>query len=507
METKKNIELLIKSRYPVIYLITWEEDRVIHMCSAIAEEMKKNLYLWSITDGMICIDKVISSAKTPYSALELIESKDDGIFLLRDFHHYIDDHIIKRKLRDLVIAFRNFSRTIIITSPVMKIPVELEKDITVIDYKLPSLSEMDRIFSLVTENFSSQNINISIHTGEEREEIVKSLLGFTRREAEQILAKVAVMKSRIGIEDIELILKEKEQIIRKAGFLEFYSNVEHFSHIGGLNNLKKWLKKRALAFTQKARDFGLPEPKGILLTGLPGCGKSLCAKAIAGQWKKPLLHFDLGRVMGGLVGESERNMRKALKIAESVAPAILWIDEIEKAFSGVLDGGDSGVTSRLLGTLLTWMEEHESPVFIVATANNINILPEELIRRFDEVFFVDLPYQREREEIFRIHLSKRNRDTRDFNMELLAQRSEGFSGSEIEQIIVSSIFDTLSDGVDFNSELILKNIKETFPLSVSMKERLDLLRKTGKERFRMASTESGLPNFNDLNLGDIIKFS
>ncbi len=507
METKKNIELLIKSGYPVIYLITWEEDRVMYMCSAIAEEMKKSLYLWTVTDGMICGNKVMASGKRPYSALELIESKDSGIFILRDFHHYIDDHMIKRKLRDLVISFRNTSRTIIITSPVMKIPVELEKDITVIDYKLPSLSEMDSIFSIVTDNFSSQGINISIDTAEEREEIVKSLLGFTRREAEQILAKVAVMKGTIGTEHIELILKEKEQIIRKAGFLEFYPYVEHFSHIGGLNNLKKWLNKRALAFTQKARGFGLPEPKGILLTGLPGCGKSLCAKAIAGQWKKPLLHFDLGRVLGGLVGESERNMRKALKIAESVAPAILWIDEIEKAFSGVLDGGDSGVTSRLLGTLLTWMEEHESPVFIVATANNINILPEELIRRFDEVFFVDLPYQREREEIFRIHLSKRNRDTRDFNMELLAQKSEGFSGSEIEQVIVSSIFDTLSDDVDFNSDLILKNIKETFPLSVSMKERLDLLRKTGKERFRMASTESELPRFQDLNLGDIIKFS
>ncbi len=501
----RKIKLLIKSGYPLIYLVTWEEDRVLHMLSEVSSELKKDLYIWSLTDGMIKGDKPLASTRTPVGALELIQSKDRGIFVLRDFHHYIEEPFITRKLRDLVMEFRNCPRTVLIISPVMKIPVELEKDITVIDIKLPRMDKMNEILSHITDGFSCQGIEISIPHGEGREEFLKSLLGFTGREAEQVLSKIAVMEGRISIEDMDLILREKEQLIRKAGFLEFYSKVESFEHIGGLNQLKLWLKKRALAFTKRAREFGLPEPKGLLLAGVPGCGKSLCAKSIAREWKKPLLHFELGRVLGGLVGESERNMRSALKIAEGVSPAILWIDEIEKAFSGISDGGDSGVTSRLLGTLLTWMEEHENPVFVVATANDINILPEELMRRFDEIFFVDLPFQREREEIFRIHLSKRHRDPRDFNLELLATNTDGFSGAEIEQIIISSLYDTLSDEVPFNTDLILKNTKEIIPLSVSMKEKIDNLREIAMNRFRMASVEPSLPVFSELDLRGIFR--
>jgi len=504
-DSKKEIEILLKSSYPLIYMVTWEEDRVLDLFYELSDKLKKNLYVWSVTDGFLSVNKSVASTKTPESSLEYINrSKENSVFILRDFHHYIKEPFIIRKLRDLVSFLSRTGSHIIIISPLLAIPVELEKDITVIDYKLPELRDMDKIFADTLAGFSFQGIKIKI-SSEEREEILKSLLGLTRREAEQVLARAAVMTGTIDGEVIDLILKEKEQIIKKSGFLEFYPSKENFGNLGGLYNLKLWLKKRSLAFTEKARAFGIPPPRGLLLTGIPGCGKSLCAKAIAYEWKKPLLHFDLGRILGGLVGESERNMRRALKIAESVAPAILWIDEIDKAFAGVSDGGDSGVTSRLLGTFLCWMEEKEEAIFIVATANNIRILPEELIRRFDEVFFLDLPSQREREEIFKIHLEKRDKDSKNFNLELLAQMTDGFSGAEIEEAIISALFDSLSEEVELNTELILKNVKLSIPLSVSMGENIDLLRQVAAHRFRLASATPGLPSLGNVNLDDIIR--
>ena len=505
IDYKKEFEILLKASYPIIYTVTWEEERVLDLCSRLSKKLSKKIYVWSVTEGFLTVNKHIPSTKDPANALEhILNTKERAIFILRDFHHYIKDPFITRKVRDLILELGASEKNIIIISPLLSIPVELEKDITVIDFKLPEIEEIEKITDEIFSNFSSQGIKINLSPGEEKEKVQRALMGLTGREIEQVLAKAAVINNKITPQVIELILKEKEQIIRKSGFLEFYPSSENFKKIGGLNNLKAWLKKRSIAFTRKAKDFGIRPPKGLLLTGIPGCGKSLSAKAVACEWKRPLLHFDLGRILGGLVGESEKNLRKALKIAESIAPAILWIDEIDKAFAGVSDGGDSGVTSRLLGTFLCWVEEMKKPVFIVGTANNIRALPEELIRRFDEVFFLDLPFEREREEIFKIHLEKRSKEIKNFNLELLAQISEGFSGAEIEDVIVSALFDSLSEEVEFNTELIAKNIKVSIPLSVSMKENIKALREMARHRFRMASSSPGLPRLGRADLDNII---
>jgi SpoVK/Ycf46/Vps4 family AAA+-type ATPase len=299
-----------------------------------------------------------------------------------------------------------------------------------------------------------------------------------------------VQHKRFDIDDIPEILMEKEQIIRKSGILEFYATSDNFGDVGGLDELKSWLGARIQAFSEQARKKHLPPPKGILLVGVPGCGKSLCAKAVASEWGKPLLKFDMGKIYGMYLGESEANLRKAIQVAESVSPAILWIDEIEKGLAG--GAGDSGVSQRILGTLLTWMEEKTSPVFVVATANQIAGLPPELLRkgRIDEIFFVDLPNKEERMEIFNVHLSKRNRNPMDFDLEKLVGEADGFSGAEIEQVIIAALFDSFHKGVEMDTDIISNSIRKTIPLSVSMSESITRLRNWASTRCRFATSEA-----------------
>ena len=283
-------------------------------------------------------------------------------------------------------------------------------------------------------------------------------------------------------------MAEKEQIIRKSGLLEYYKVEERFENVGGLGNLKRWLRKRANAFTTKARDFGLPEPKGVLLIGVPGCGKSLTAKAVSALWGMPLLRLDMGSVFGKYIGESEFNIRKAIKVTESISPAILWIDEIEKGLSGAA-GDNTGTSNRVFGTLLTWMQEKKKPVFVIATANDVSLLPPELLRkvRFDEIFFIDLPETRERQEIFEIHLRIRNRNPEKFDLPSLAEMSQGFSGSEIEQVVISSLYDAFEEGRDIVTEDVKRNIENAVPLSQTMKEKIEALREWAWGRTRNAS--------------------
>jgi SpoVK/Ycf46/Vps4 family AAA+-type ATPase len=302
---------------------------------------------------------------------------------------------------------------------------------------------------------------------------------------------VIVTNSRIDPEDIDLLLAEKEQIIRKSGMLEYYSSPERFGSIGGLENLKHWLRQRGRAFSEAARAFGLPSPRGLLLVGVPGCGKSLSAKAVAAEWKMPLLKFDLGKVFGGLVGQSEENMRRALKMAEAVAPCVLWIDEIEKGLAGTRGHqGDGGVAARVFGTMLTWMEENQKQVFTIATANDIEGLPPELLRkgRFDEVFFIDLPTPQERATVLAIHLTKHHRDYRDFDLASHAAASEGFSGAELEQAVVSALYDAFSEGEDARLEdrHLARAIAATVPLSQSMGPKIGRMREEAK-KWRVAS--------------------
>jgi SpoVK/Ycf46/Vps4 family AAA+-type ATPase len=292
-------------------------------------------------------------------------------------------------------------------------------------------------------------------------------------------------------EDIPEVVAEKKKLIRKSGLLEYYDFSENISNVGGLIRLKDWLMQRGMAFSQRARDFGLPEPRGILLLGVQGCGKSLAAKATSSLWNLPLLKLDVGRIFDSYIGSSEKNIREAIKIAESLSPNILWLDEIDKAFSGMgsQSQGDSGVSARVFGTFLTWMQEKRAPVFVFATANNIENLPPELLRkgRFDELFFIDLPTKEERKQIYKIHLIKRNRNPDKFNLDYLSEKSEGFNGAEIEQLVISALYRAFAENRDIEDRDILAEIEETVPLSITYKEKIDFLRDWAKKRARDAS--------------------
>jgi SpoVK/Ycf46/Vps4 family AAA+-type ATPase len=319
-----------------------------------------------------------------------------------------------------------------------------------------------------------------------KDKFVDAALGLTFNEAENAFARAIITDNALGPGDVERVLSEKKQIIRKSGILDYFHTEEDIGSVGGLDNLKAWLEKRALAFTRKAKDFGLPEPKGILLAGVQGCGKSLTAKAVSNLWQIPLLRFDVGRVFSGVVGSSEENMRKAIKTAESIAPVILWVDEIEKSLSGVQSSSfsDAGTSARVFGTFITWLQEKTAPVFVIATANNIDLLPPELLRkgRFDEIFFIDLPNQSERIEIFRIHLMKRKRNPGNFDLEALASASGNFSGAEIEQAVISALFDAFVDNRDLLTGDVEKSIRATVPLATTMSDKVRNLRQWAETR-------------------------
>ncbi len=490
---KTELSVSIRARYPILYIISWEESRIETALKDVAAKLGKQVYFWACTSGF---DKESLNEAEGYKvnpALDrVVASPERAIFVFKDLHSFLDDHRVVRKLRDVADHLRRSYKTLVILSPVLKIPVELEKDITVFDAPLPDMAEMDSILN----NFIAavrNNPNVKVDWDEELlERIVKACLGLTANEAENVLAKALVADRRLSVEDLPYIIAEKKQIIRKSGMLEYYELEETMNDVGGLDVLKQWLQNRSYAFTEKARGFGLPEPKGVLLLGVQGCGKSLAAKATAAEWKLPLLRLDVGRIFDSFIGSSEENIRKAIRTAESLAPALLWLDEIEKGFSGSVGAGmvDAGTTSRVFATFLTWLQEKTAPVFVFATANEIWYLPAEFFRkgRFDEVFFVDLPQKAERREIFSIHLSKRGRNPADFDIEVLADASKGMSGAEIEQAIIAAMYEVFPLERDITTEDIRKSMKDTVPLSVTMKESIDETRRWAQHRARMAST-------------------
>lgn len=489
---------MLKAWYPVLYLTTFEYGRAKDKVAGIANALGRNyrIYEWNSVNGLNTIPdkngekKHIGECEDPEQVLSHIlthqATQDAEIFILEDFHEYIEERNVKVLLRQLADSLRFNRKHIILLSSVLNLPAELEKYITVVDLPLPGRADLEQVLFNVS-NGTQTNLDPDL-----TKKLVDAALGMTVMEADLAFCLAAV-RNNLDHNSPATVSKEKEQIIKKSGLLDYYQVQEELKSVGGMANLKNWLEKRKLAFDLKAQLWKLPEPKGLLLLGVPGCGKSLTAKCIASLWNMPLLRLDVGKVFQGLVGSSEENIRRAIATAEAVAPCVLWIDEIEKGLSGVRSSGDTdgGTSSRIFSTILTWMQEKTKPVFVVATANNISMLPPELLRkgRFDEIFFVDLPNEEDRQSIWRIHLSKMGQDPKNFYVEKLAKESMGFNGAEIEECVKEAMFSAYTENPD-NPQLkvahLLNAIKETVPLSTTMKDQIDFLRKWSKTRAKQA---------------------
>ncbi|MBK7404270.1 MAG: AAA family ATPase [Phycisphaerales bacterium] len=497
----EELGVLIRARYPVIYIVSWEEPRVERHLRQIAEARGKQLYVWSVTSGMRRAGAAPAGRpkglSDPIEALDqVMEHKEPAIYLLNDFHAFLRpvqcNIATIRKLREAARALSDSYKTVVICSPMLELAPELEKDVTVLDYPLPDAREVDGLLRHICAEVAEHS-SVEINLGEaDREALIRAASGLTLQEAENVFAKTLVNDGRLSADDVSTVFAEKQQIVRKSGLLEYYEPNTALGDVGGLAQLKEWLRRRSQAFTEGARQYGLPAPKGVLLVGVQGCGKSLCAKAVSREWNMPLLRFDVGRVFSSLVGSSEENVRRAIAVAESIAPAVLWVDEIDKAFAGTSGsaGSDGGTSARVMSTFLTWLSEKSKPVFVLATANDITQLPPELLRkgRLDEIFFVDLPDPADRREIFRIHIAKRDRDPAAFDLEGLAAAADGFSGAEIEQAVISALYDAFYLGREVESGDLVASIAETVPLSRTMSEGISGLRGWAEGRARPASS-------------------
>ncbi len=495
---QRDIDEHIRARYSLLYVVTWEEERARKLIGEVAAYQKKTFYEWSVTDGLRRVSGAPQSRqelkgreREPLKLLNLIlQASEKAVYLLKDFHVYLETPGIVRQLRDLSLALRQTRKTIIVLAPILKIPVELEKSITIIDLALPGHADLGALLAQTIDRPRTRRFEVKL-SAQERDAMIKAAQGLTLWEAENAFAKAIVRDNELNADDIQSIIDEKQQIIRKSGLLDFYPATERLEGVGGMGALKDWLNKRGHAFSKEAREYGLPQPRGILLMGVQGCGKSLVAKSVASFWRLPLLRLDMSRIFQGYIGSSESNMRRALEMAESLSPVILWIDEIDKAFSGVegSNSTDAGTTARVVGQYLTWMQEKNSPVFVVATANSVSQLPPELLRkgRLDEIFFVDLPNAEERCAIWKIHLRKRERDPGQFDVSALVKTSEGFSGAEIEQALISAMHDSFFEDRPLETRDLEGSLKETVPLSRTMREKIDRLRRWAHERARPVS--------------------
>jgi len=492
----EQVDLLVRARYPVLYVVTHEETRLESLLLDLARRQGKPFFVWTATRGMAALAGSNAAeglrSATPAEVLERIRSQEGaGLFLLHDLHVFFEDPLLVRRLRDLAGFLKDTHRSIVISAPRLSLPPELEKDVTVLDLPLPEPDELRELLVSLCDQLHDEDPKRVQLVRADADAFVRAAQGLTLAEAENAFARAAVSDGALQAVDVALVLAEKCQAIRKSGILEFTPTETTLADVGGLLRLKEWLRRRGKALDAGAREFGLPPAKGVLLLGAPGCGKSLTAKVVAHSWQLPLLHLDLGRVFSGLLGGSEENMRRALRIAEGVAPAVLWIDEIEKGLAGGTGRSgemDGGTAQRVFGSLLTWMSEQTAGVFVVATANRIESLPPELLRRgrFDEVFFVDLPDATARAEILAIHLRRRGRDPAGFDRAALAEKCEGFSGAEIEHCVIEGLYEAFDLGRALTTEDVARAIADTTPLSVTSAEDIERMRSWAATRTRGA---------------------
>jgi ATP-dependent 26S proteasome regulatory subunit len=478
-EVQEEIRRYLRARIALIVLVTVEEQRAIAVLDAVRQG-RGDLITWDYADGFSSKEgNRLPDAADPVTALNKIRERvrqdthRRDLYVLKDFHEFWSkDARVRRKLRNLAPELGSTASSLVVTSPVRTIPEELKDEAVIIEVPLPTEKELRKELD---DLLAPQHIDVRLSPpGQAR--LVQAALGLTAAQAKRAFAKGIVKQNALDDLCIDTVLTEKKAVIRESQALEFYAAEETPDDVGGLDALKKWLTLRERAFGAEAAEYGLPAPKGLALIGIPGTGKSLTAKMIGGLWRLPLLRLDVGALFGSLVGESEERARRALRLAETVAPCVLWIDELEKGFAtGDLDGGTS---RRVFGTILTWMQEKTAPVFVVATANDVTALPTETLRRgrFDEIYFLDLPTEAERREIITVHLRKRRRDPAMFDIRRLAIECEGYTGAELEQAIIDAMYQAFADERDIRTEDIMAAIARTVPLSKSHREVIERLR-------------------------------
>ncbi|MGA8221874.1 MAG: AAA family ATPase [Candidatus Acidiferrales bacterium] len=485
---RDELRLLVNSRHPIITVETAEEERFEQLLLEVATELCVPLYEWSVTVGLGKYGgAAIYNTDQPEQALANIALiQGDAIFLLKDFARYCENDKICRRLRDLAEKFRAARRAIVICAPSLQLPEELASEAAAFELNLPTAEDLlPGVRGVFAELTREQRIPVTLDLAE-MAQVARNLAGLSREEAMRMLRKCLLSRGRADAGLLDDVLKAKRQALRSEGLIESVRRDASFGDVAGLGRLREWIAKRKNALTPEGRRFGLVPPKGILITGVQGCGKSLAARAVAGEWGYELARLDAGALYDKFVGESEKKLHKALELAQKLAPMVLWIDEIEKAFASAGSSGDAdaGLSQRLLATLLTWMQDRESGVFLAATSNNITILPPEMMRkgRFDEIFFVDLPSVEVRAALFELHLKKRERDPAKFDLAKLAAGSAGFSGAEIEQAILAGLYTAFAQKQQLTTEILLAEIHSTQPLSVTRAEEVESIRQWAKTR-------------------------
>jgi ATP-dependent 26S proteasome regulatory subunit len=482
----EELKLMVSSGYPLVYLLTHEEERGSRLVAEAMASLDLKAGIWSRTGGV----KGPAGVKDPAQLFESLKVAKAGATVLLDFHFFLEDPDVLRRMRDLFPVLSKNGHCLVIIAPQLVLPTELEKEVALLDLGFPSREELDHKFRQIC---AEEKV---IFPEDFIENVVRAARGLTEVEADRVFTKALRKGGGFKLDDISLILEEKKKSIRKSEVLEYFELDEQLDHVGGLEEVKRWVQSRSRAFDEDARKFGLPAPKGLLLIGVQGCGKSLTAKAVAGTWRLPLIRLDLGAVFGS--ASPETAIHRAIKVSESLAPVVLWVDEIEKGFSDMGGAGSSNAT-RVFGSFVTWLQEKQEAVFVVATANEVANLPPELLRkgRFDETFFVDLPDIHERQVILDIHLKKRDRDPAGFDLNRLASQSEHFSGAEIEQGVVAGMYRAFGEQREVTTEDIGKELSEIIPLYTTYEEKIKALREWAKTRARRASLDQSLVDLFD----------
>jgi AAA+ superfamily predicted ATPase len=476
MSFHDELDTHLRARFSLIVVSTVEEERAVEAIGEVCRTGSRDCVVWDLASGFKALrGSAPTGGSDPNSALETIARQaatTPTVFVLKDFHEFWDDIRVKRSLRNTAQALVMTRTSIVIVTTKSRVPVELSDQTVLMEFELPSAEELGDVLDLLARTPGLRNQLTTLG----RQRLIQAAVGLTRSQAHRVFSKAIVGDGLLDDADIDLVNREKKLIIRESEALEFYAAHETPDDVGGLGVLKDWLRLRERSFSDEARRYGLPSPKGVALIGIPGTGKSLTAKMIAGLWHQPLLRLDVGSLFGSLVGESEERVRKALALAEKIAPCVMWIDELEKSLS--TSGNDGGTSQRVFGTILTWMQDKEAPVFVVATANDVAALPPELLRRgrFDEVFFLDLPTREERRAILTVHLAKRRRVPEEFDLERLADVSEGYVGAELEQAVIDAMYVAFNQDRDVETKDVETAIANLVPLSRSQREQVEQLR-------------------------------